>query len=574
MHFQTTVPNWKNALLKMPDHVLLKAVNDAAILIDGLNSWVSAGRDPAKLFLDHRYVDFIYPDWDAASTWTHEEFKDFWRANFPKTIDATYYNNFAPHIRYIEELNEYTDTRMITDAALLAPRIASARAAVDVWNSEYRGKNGIPSDARLVVCNSPVGNDIPIEFFQLCRDEDAVLGVRAYTHWTNKTRDPEDFRYHSGRPFFNEQAYGIKVDILIGESGPYDGTTWNGWRAQSCMGGDGNLLVQGMRQWWLDLSGTAAYAEGRIIGPGAWFTCNQGDWDLYRLYEAELVPLAEACAAIWSPGSGPGPDPDPDPQPDPECYGLPRTQYHRTFNAVPSNATEEQAVAIFLEGWRRGKETTGGSYDDAGIGDLANKTANLYGIAQNDQQTFRDWFTINYPGTHVVFMTMPANGQAQIEIVDIVDELPKHETLRYASRPLTDITTLTIHHTVSPDDRSIESIAQYHVDGRGWPGIGYHFVIKADGRIYQTNYLDTISYHSAWNNDYSVGIALQGDFTNAPPPQAQLDAARALVAELKVQLDIETVLPHRLMPDSATACPGNTWEQWFDYVAGEYGGVR
>jgi hypothetical protein len=213
MHMQTTVQNWDKALVKMPDYALLKAVGDPAILIDGRNKWIAAGRDPDKLFLDHRYADFYYPDFDGADRdKTLEEYKTIWRANFAKTIDATYYTKYAPYIRLIEELNEYTDSRMITDKALLAPRLRSAQAAVIVWNTEYRGRNGIPDDARLVVCNSPVGNDIPIEYFRLCRDEDAVLGVRTYTHWVNKVRDMGDFRYHSGRPFFNEQEYGIKVD--------------------------------------------------------------------------------------------------------------------------------------------------------------------------------------------------------------------------------------------------------------------------------------------------------------------------------------------------------------------------
>jgi len=117
---------------------------------------------------------------------------------------------------------------------------------------------------------------------------------------------------------------------------------------------------------------------------------------------------------------------------------------------------------------------------------------------------------------------------------------------------------LTIHHTVSPPDRSIESIAQYHVN-KGWPGIGYHFVIKDDGRIFRVNYLETISYHAGYGNPYSVGIALQGDFTNSPPPNAQLEAVRWLVNKLSGDLLITNVLGHKEMPGAATQCPGNTW---------------
>jgi hypothetical protein len=229
-------------------------------------------------------------------------------------------------------------------------------------------------------------------------------------------------------------------------------------------------------------------------------------------------------------------------------------------------------VAIFLEGWRRGRETTGGSYDDAGIGDLDHRNANLYGLPTTRHQEFTDWFTEYYPGVNVAFLDMPSNGQ-ELDIIDIVDDLPKHEVRQYSQRELEEITTLTIHHTVSPPDRTIASIASYHVS-RGWPGIGYHFVIGDDGTIYQTNYLNTISYHAgSYNapgdeNRWSVGISLQGDFTDSHPPQAQQDAAKWLVAHLKSDLGSLDVLPHRHMPGAATACPGNTWEQWFDYVAG------
>jgi len=165
--------------------------------------------------------------------------------------------------------------------------------------------------------------------------------------------------------------------------------------------------------------------------------------------------------------------------------------------------------------------------------------------------------------------------EPEIEIIDIVDELPKHATLKYVTRPLSGVTHITIHHTVSPPDRSIESIAAYHVDGNGWPGIGYHFVIKADGRIFQTNYLTTKSYHAGSaaapgdENAYSVGIALQGDFTNNPPPQAQLDAAKNLVSYLRSEIpSAVNTLGHRQMPGASTQCPGNTFNSWLPYITG------
>lgn len=174
--------------------------------------------------------------------------------------------------------------------------------------------------------------------------------------------------------------------------------------------------------------------------------------------------------------------------------------------------------------------------------------------------------------------------QPSFEIVDVVDQLAKHPTKKYVNRPLSGVTTLTIHHTVSGGGSNplaeVKAIAQYHVaplpNGRDWPGIGYHFCVGANGAIYQVNRLETKSFHAgSYNapgdeNLWSVGIALLGNFTSSAPPQVQQDAARALVAYLKGTLSaVNDVRGHREMPGAQTACPGATWPQWLDYVAGE-----
>lgn len=97
-------------------------------------------------------------------------------------------------------------------------------------------------------------------------------------------------------------------------------------------------------------------------------------------------------------------------EPMPDCKGLPREPYTRRYNVIPASATEQQAIDIFLEGWRRTRETTGGSYDDAGIGDLPVKIANLYGIADSQKQVFINWYAQHYPGTIVNFLPIPGDN--------------------------------------------------------------------------------------------------------------------------------------------------------------------
>lgn len=179
------------------------------------------------------------------------------------------------------------------------------------------------------------------------------------------------------------------------------------------------------------------------------------------------------------------------------------------------------------------------------------------------EDDIKEW--LHSRGVEIVeYKLFTHTGPPEIEIVNFIDELQVHEELEYDTRDLAGITTLTIHHTVTPTDFPVEAIAGYHVQTLGWPGIGYHFVITYDGTIYQTNYLKTVSYHSYGDNDFSVGIALMGDFTNVPPSAEQILATAELVEHLGVGLPVWPldVAGHKNMPNSQTACPGETWDDW------------
>lgn len=84
--------------------------------------------------------------------------------------------------------------------------------------------------------------------------------------------------------------------------------------------------------------------------------------------------------------------------------GMPRTDYKRVVNVIPASATEDQAVEIFRQAWRDGKQTCSGSYDDAGIGALSDKTALLHLIPADRSAEFVNWYNVNYPGTQVLIV--------------------------------------------------------------------------------------------------------------------------------------------------------------------------
>lgn len=89
--------------------------------------------------------------------------------------------------------------------------------------------------------------------------------------------------------------------------------------------------------------------------------------------------------------------------PEGQCRGYPRKQYARTVNVLPHDATWKQASEIFRREGIVGKQTVGYSYDDAGLGDLDDRTAVLWGIPDFARTEYSDWYDKWYPGVKVEF---------------------------------------------------------------------------------------------------------------------------------------------------------------------------
>jgi hypothetical protein len=87
----------------------------------------------------------------------------------------------------------------------------------------------------------------------------------------------------------------------------------------------------------------------------------------------------------------------------PEQRGRPRTDYARTYCVIPQDASEERAVEIFRQNWCQAKRTCGGSFDDAGVGDLSDRTAVLYDVPESRHLAMLAWYEVYYPSVKVVF---------------------------------------------------------------------------------------------------------------------------------------------------------------------------
>jgi len=162
-------------------------------------------------------------------------------------------------------------------------------------------------------------------------------------------------------------------------------------------------------------------------------------------------------------------------------------------------------------------------------------------------------------------------GQVSVsepDVQDVVDDLPKHETLTYETRSLSMITHISIHHSAASASIDPWKVAAYQIkedpsrNKDAWPGIGYHYYIGPDGTIYQTNRHQTVSYHSGGNNAHTLGLCFAGSFMDSIPTAKQFQMGGRLVAwlmqEFKIPLD--NLLGHKEYPrNSSTSCPGSQW---------------
>ncbi len=122
----------------------------------------------------------------------------------------------------------------------------------------------------------------------------------------------------------------------------------------------------------------------------------------------------------------------------------------------------------------------------------------------------------------------PESGDVQI--VNIVDQMPKG-TVAYQPRDLSRIKHLVINHTAVRPNVDLALIANAHIQ-RGYPGIAYDFVVDDRGRVFQVAPLEgAVRADQEWSGQ-GINICLAGNFEEAPPPAAQLNAAGLLSASM------------------------------------------
>jgi hypothetical protein len=125
------------------------------------------------------------------------------------------------------------------------------------------------------------------------------------------------------------------------------------------------------------------------------------------------------------------------------------------------------------------------------------------------------------------------------------------------------IDEITIHHTaVLLEDNKLAPARlrqhqQFH-QSRGWPDLAYHFMIDAEGNVYEGRPITAVG---DTGTDYDptghLLICCEGNFDEQDIPDAQYEALVAMVAwgSLRYGVEPSDVRGHRDL--AATSCPGN-----------------
>ena len=123
-------------------------------------------------------------------------------------------------------------------------------------------------------------------------------------------------------------------------------------------------------------------------------------------------------------------------------------------------------------------------------------------------------------------------------------------------RDLKDINLIVVHcaDTTAAMDIGAEEIRKWHTEERGWSDIGYHYVIRRNGKIEDGRDLDQIGAHVKGFNKNSIGICLVGGKPDFNFTRGQMESLRKLLDVLEEEFPGIDICGHRDL-DSNKTCP-------------------
>ncbi len=123
------------------------------------------------------------------------------------------------------------------------------------------------------------------------------------------------------------------------------------------------------------------------------------------------------------------------------------------------------------------------------------------------------------------------------------------------SVPARNVERVFIHCSASdnPDHDDVSVMQEWHVEGRGWEDVGYHFFVRKDGTLQEGRSLEKIPAAQAGNNTDTIAICLHG-LAEERFTKAQFDTLIRLCSEIDVAYD-SLVTFHGHCEVSSKTCP-------------------
>jgi N-acetylmuramoyl-L-alanine amidase len=135
-------------------------------------------------------------------------------------------------------------------------------------------------------------------------------------------------------------------------------------------------------------------------------------------------------------------------------------------------------------------------------------------------------------------------------------------------RKNTDMIVIHCAATKASMDIGYEEIRKWHVDQNGWDDVGYHFIIRRDGKVEIGRPAGFQGAHAPAVNSRSIAICLIGGMAddNGPENNFTLEQFFSLKDTIEMVLKkyphIKEIVGHSDVQENKPNCPGFPLREW------------
>jgi N-acetyl-anhydromuramyl-L-alanine amidase AmpD len=135
-------------------------------------------------------------------------------------------------------------------------------------------------------------------------------------------------------------------------------------------------------------------------------------------------------------------------------------------------------------------------------------------------------------------------------------------------RKITDSIVIHCAATKPSMDIGYNEIRKWHVNQNGWDDVGYHFIIRRDGRYEKARPEAYSGAHAPSHNSRSIGICLVGGMAEDGSAENNFTLEQFLTLKDVINMllgkykDIVEVLGHCDVQENKPNCPGFNVKEW------------